>query len=329
MRARFAKDYEVIMLDVDRMTDGDALAKELRKGKSGGIPWMVILDGDGEPVITSDGPKGNVGCPAAPHEIDHFLAMLDQTRSHMTGEDRGILERELRAYGAELTGSRRGEPGRRHYTTAIGDVKGGRFADAMLEIGDAFDAGATPQAMLADPLLRPLREDPDRRLELSKLIKEHVVANQVRMVDRNEPGRRIRLTGQVVDMSTGAPLAGALMKVFHTDAGGEYRPDMDAGGGAGNPRLFGYLRTNAEGHFTIDTIMPERYTNSSVPRHVHYHVWAEGYPVLKSECFFDSDPNLSERTRKSAPERNFPIVELARDAALRMVGTLTIRVPSH
>ena len=129
-------------------------------------------------------------------------------------------------------------------------------------------------------------------------------------------------------MATGKPLPGTLMQLFHTDASGEYRPGMTAGGGAGNPRLFGYLRADTEGRFTVDTIMPERYPNSSVPRHVHYHVWAKNHPLLKSECFFDSDPNLTERTRKSAPSRNFPIVKLERDEDLRQVGKLTVRVPN-
>ena len=102
---------------------------------------------------------------------------------------------------------------------------------------------------------------------------------------------------------------------------------MYAGGGAGNPRLWGFLRTNAQGDFRVHSIMPERYTNSSVPRHVHYKVWADGYPQLTSECFFDSDPNLDAQTRKSAPSRNFPIVKLHKTDDLRAIGELVIRVP--
>ena len=125
------------------------------------------------------------------------------------------------------------------------------------------------------------------------------------------------------------PLPGALVQLFHTDASGEYRPGMDAGGGAGNPRLWGYLRTDAAGRFTVDTIMPERYPNSSVPRHVHYRVWAKDHPELASECFFDSDPNLRDETRKGAPDRNFPIVKLKRDGERRAAGSLTVRVPKE
>lgn len=328
MQARFAKDYEIVMIDTDRMTDGAELAKELRKGKRGGIPWMVILGGDGEAKITSDGPKGNVGCPAQPHEIDHFLAMLDTGPGHMSKTDRGIVERELREYGYKLANRPRGRrPGLKPFAAASKSVRFGHFENAIPQLAEAFEAGYPPESILTNPALRALREDPDRRLELFDVFKKHVKTSNIQMIDSLEAGRRIRLTGRIVDMETGKPIAGALMQVFHTDASGEYRPGMDAGGGAGNPRMWGFLRTDDKGGFTINTIMPERYTNSSVPRHVHYKVWAEGYPNFASECFFDSDPNLSERTRKSAPGRNFPIVKLQQTEDHRSVAELIVRVP--
>lgn len=315
------------MIDTDRMTNGKQVADELRRGKNSGIPWMVILDGDGEEQINSFGPKGNVGCPADPHEIDHFLAMIDKTRQHMSATDRGILERELRAYGASLKARPNKIAGYADFSRGVKDVKAGQFDAAMKTLGKALDAGFPPQKLLVDRALRPLREDPDQRLKLFELFERHVEADQVQIVDPLEPGRRIRLEGRVVDMKTGAPVPGAVLKLFHTDAGGEYRPGMDAGGGAGNPRLWGFVRADPDGRFTVDTIMPERYANSSVPRHVHYHAWAKGgYPKVESECFFDEDPLLDAKTRQSAPARGFPIVKLKLGADLRLVGEFTVRL---
>lgn len=309
------------------MDDGADLAAELRGGASGGIPWSVILDAQGNALITADGPEGNMGCPAVPHEIEHFCAMLDATRRHMSEEDRTIIERELRIYGASLTRPRAKSPGRNAYTEALRAVKYGRFADANEQLGQAFEGAVSIREALTDPAFRPLREDADNRALLSETMRTNAGENAIEMVDRNEPGRRIRLDGRVVDMESGEPLEGALIQVFHTDAAGEYRPGMDAGGGAGNPRLFGWLRTGSEGRFTVSTILPERYPNSSVPRHVHYRVWMDGYPMLESECFFDSDPNLTAATRAGAPRRNFPIVKLTLDEELRSVAELIVRVP--
>jgi hypothetical protein len=48
---------------------------------------MAILDGDGKQLVTSDGPKGNIGCPFEPHEIAWFRTMLEKTRGKLTDED--------------------------------------------------------------------------------------------------------------------------------------------------------------------------------------------------------------------------------------------------
>ena len=61
------------------MEGGEDVFSELKKDRSGGMPWMVILDGDGKELITSVGPDGNIGCPVKPFEIEHFVDMIKQT----------------------------------------------------------------------------------------------------------------------------------------------------------------------------------------------------------------------------------------------------------
>ena len=51
-------------------------AEALQPATSGGIPWFAILDVQGKALATSDGPGGNIGYPAKPEEIAHFLAMV-------------------------------------------------------------------------------------------------------------------------------------------------------------------------------------------------------------------------------------------------------------
>lgn len=84
------------------MINGKELAARLRAGKApGGIPWMAILDGDGKTLVTSDGPKGNIGYPGEPHEIEFFVAMLNQTRQHLSDDQVGDLERQLQENAAK------------------------------------------------------------------------------------------------------------------------------------------------------------------------------------------------------------------------------------
>jgi hypothetical protein len=47
-------------------------AKDIEKrdiDKEQGLPWFAFIDGNGNALITSTGPKGNVGHPYQPDEV--------------------------------------------------------------------------------------------------------------------------------------------------------------------------------------------------------------------------------------------------------------------
>ena len=75
----FADDFHFVTITTDQMENGEDVWNELKNDRSGGLPWMVILDGDGEELVSSVGPEGNVGCPVEPHEIEHFINMIKQS----------------------------------------------------------------------------------------------------------------------------------------------------------------------------------------------------------------------------------------------------------
>ncbi len=78
----FADDYLVLKIDVEKMKHGDETGKKLRGDRSGGIPWITILDGDGTELLTSDGPNGNIGCPITEEECAYFVRMIEKTMQH-------------------------------------------------------------------------------------------------------------------------------------------------------------------------------------------------------------------------------------------------------
>lgn len=73
------KDFVDLKIDTDRMVGGDELLKKYCE-KQGGIPWFAFVSAADEVVTNSDGPKGNVGYPSEDFEIEHFAAMLEQTK---------------------------------------------------------------------------------------------------------------------------------------------------------------------------------------------------------------------------------------------------------
>jgi thiol-disulfide isomerase/thioredoxin len=90
-----AKDYIDLKIDQDRMTGAMDILEKYNPGKKGGIPWFVVLDSAGKVVVTSDGPKGNIGFPSQPHEIEYFVKMLDASRKRISEKDVDALKKSL------------------------------------------------------------------------------------------------------------------------------------------------------------------------------------------------------------------------------------------
>jgi thiol-disulfide isomerase/thioredoxin len=89
------KDFVEVKIDQDRMTGAKEVCARYNAKGAGGIPWFVMLDAKGKPVVTSDGPKGNIGFPYEPHEIVHFVKMLQAAKRRITDAEIEELRRSL------------------------------------------------------------------------------------------------------------------------------------------------------------------------------------------------------------------------------------------
>jgi thioredoxin-related protein len=94
------QDFVDLKIDIDRMSHGKTVEERYRKSEQGGIPWFAFLDATGKVLATSDGPKGNIGFPAAPEEIDHFLGMLTAHTRRISASQIAHVAKTLRAQGA-------------------------------------------------------------------------------------------------------------------------------------------------------------------------------------------------------------------------------------
>ncbi len=95
-----AKDYVDVMIDTDRMTGGKEVMERLKGERSGGLPWMIVLDADGKELITSNLEEGggNIGAPAQPNEIAHYMTMLRRTKQHLTDDELAVIEADLNEF---------------------------------------------------------------------------------------------------------------------------------------------------------------------------------------------------------------------------------------
>ena len=99
-----------------------------------------------------------------------------------------------------------------------------------------------------------------------------------------DPGPRLALEGRVLDADC-APIAGAIVEIWHADDEGAYDDAADG-------KYRGQVAADADGNYAFTTIVPGRYLNGATyrPSHVHAKVWVEGELRLTTQLYFGSDP---------------------------------------
>ncbi len=105
-KAELGRHYVFVKLDVSRDLNADALKLRYEgKDAANGVPWYVILDASGTPLVTSnaealeeDYGTTNVGFPSSEVGINHFLKMLEQTAPRLSAEALAALRRGLNAH---------------------------------------------------------------------------------------------------------------------------------------------------------------------------------------------------------------------------------------
>jgi protocatechuate 3,4-dioxygenase beta subunit len=125
-----------------------------------------------------------------------------------------------------------------------------------------------------------------------------------RVAPANEPGQRITVSGVVVGPDN-APIAGASIYVYQTDREGYYgvKPQSDNR----NPRLKLFLRSDARGAYSFETIKPGSYPNGSIPAHIHFEVSAPGRTPNVFEIVFTGDPFITAAMRGNPAFSERPI----------------------
>ncbi|MBK8267452.1 MAG: thioredoxin family protein [Planctomycetes bacterium] len=92
----FDSAFVTVKIDVDRFKGGKALNAR-HGGDSAGLPFFVVLDADGKKVADSFAAPGqNVGFPAAPEEIAHFIKLVRRCAPKLSDAEIAILEAGLK-----------------------------------------------------------------------------------------------------------------------------------------------------------------------------------------------------------------------------------------
>jgi protocatechuate 3,4-dioxygenase beta subunit len=99
-------------------------------------------------------------------------------------------------------------------------------------------------------------------------------------VERGSNAQRLVIAGRVLSRRDCVPIAGALLEFWHSDERGEY----DNSG----YRYRGHQRSDREGRYRLETILPALYPGRT--RHVHVKVQGSGGRGLTTQLYFPNEP---------------------------------------
>jgi catechol 1,2-dioxygenase len=206
----------------------------------------------------------------------HLFAFASETK--LTYEELELALQFLNEVGKE-TGPMKNE------AILLADVLG---LSTMVQLQDAqrvMDSGGTEPALIG-PFWRA--NHPPKQ-------------NGEDIFSPDTPGKRLRITGRVVDLQR-RPIAGAIVDVWQASPVGLYENQDD---GQPDKNLRGRFITDAQGAFSLRTVRPAGYpipTDGPVgrllehqqreamrPAHVHFIAIAQGYRVLATQIFDAED----------------------------------------
>lgn len=192
-------------------------------------------------------------------------------------------------------------------------------AISALEVALTEDPQAVQRALLEPAFDAGLRDRPAFR----SLVDEAAVAHRISrltLVGPEETGEWIEVEGRTLGPD-GKPVAGAVVRLFATDAEGRYHPVLQ---GERTPRIFGTVVSDREGHFAFRTVRPGPYPGTRSPRHVHVGVRAEGLRLaVPGYVVFDDDPLLDE-PQNAEPRAEAVRIRMRVDAEGVARGTLEL-----
>jgi catechol 1,2-dioxygenase len=126
------------------------------------------------------------------------------------------------------------------------------------------------------------------------------------IVSPDTAGERLHITGRVYDLTTGAPIAGAVLAVWQAATNGLYENQDEA---QPDHNLRGQFQTDDAGTYDMVALMPTPYPvltdgptgdllrvaqrHTLRPGHIHCIVSKPGYETLITQVFVEGDPLLS------------------------------------
>lgn len=127
------------------------------------------------------------------------------------------------------------------------------------------DIGSTKTVVASDSC-----NSPDADINCCFVNMTSELTSIMKIADENEQGERIIITGEVLKSDGITPYPYVIIYAYHTDNKGYYSKNGNESGiQKWHGHLYGWCRTDSNGHYEIHSIKPARYPANIAPAHIH------------------------------------------------------------
>ncbi|HEY3950574.1 hypothetical protein [Phenylobacterium sp.] len=115
-----------------------------------------------------------------------------------------------------------------------------------------------------------------------------------RIAPGDEPGEALEITGVVYATDRKTPAPDIVVFAYHTDRRGLYNTPNSPF----RPRLFGWVKSDAQGRYGFRTIKPAPYPQLDTPAHIHASLFSPSVPEYWiDDYWFAGDPLITPHQR--------------------------------
>ena len=134
---------------------------------------------------------------------------------------------------------------------------------------------------------------------------DRALSNEITLPDYDKEEPKLHVSGTIYKLDGKTPAKDVILYVYHTNARGIYPSN-------GNEKdwsqrhgyIRGWIKTGADGRYSIKTFRPASYPNTTIIAHIHPTVKEPGInEYYIDEFLFDDDPFLTDVERKKRKNR--------------------------
>ena len=138
----------------------------------------------------------------------------------------------------------------------------------------------------------------------------------------NEVGTPLIISGRILNLECSQFIPDTIIDVWHANQAGQY----DNLG----YNLRGYVKSNDQGFYLFETILPGKYLNGNSfrPSHIHFKITPPGFSELTTQLYFEGDDSIPGDAAASITSGNFDasnrIISLVENADGTLEGVFDI-----